>query len=323
MTPAPRVMLLQIRDHEEAERHECASFIDASGLPAEAFVCRNLVGQPDLAWTEVAPFDVLLIGGAGAHSATEEHPFTPALADVVRRWVEAGRPLLGSCWGHQFLASALGGETITDPQRQEVGTFDIQLTEAGRDDPLLAGTPTPFAAQLGHHDRVATLPPEFVELARSERCGNQIIRRRGALVYGTQFHCELDAQRLHERLAMYEESYLEGRPIDSVAVRPSPEPPRLLRRFFELCRQPPRHGSTRRLTPAVGESRATWQISNPAAQLDTVSPPEANLIVIWHPDEELLGRRYRLTSGSTLEIGRASSCEIVLAGVLSDRKSVV
>lgn len=317
MVHVPRVLLLQVRDHPEAECHECACFIDASGLPSEAFVCRNLVQRPELAWAEVAPFDVLLIGGAGAHSATEEHSFTAPLADVVRRWVEAGRPLLGSCWGHQFLAWAFGGEAITDPEREEVGTFDVHITEAGRDDPLLAGTPTPFAAQLGHHDRVATLPPEFVELARSERCRNQIIRRQGTLVYGTQFHCELDAQRLRERLAMYQASYLEGRPIDSVAVRPSPEPPQLLRRFFELCRQPPRHATTRRLPPADGESRATWRLSNPAAGLAAEAPPEANLIVIWHPDEELLGRRYRLASGSTLEIGRAGSCEIVLAGVLS------
>lgn len=313
----PRVLLLQVRDHLEAERHECACFIDASGLPPEAFVCRNLVQRPQITWAEVAPFDVLLIGGAGAHSATEEHSFTAPLADVVRRWVEAGRPLLGSCWGHQFLAWAFGGEAITDPEREEVGTFDVHITEAGRDDPLLAGTPTPFAAQLGHHDRVATLPPEFVELARSERCGNQIIGRRGTLVYGTQFHCELDAQRLRERLAMYQASYLEGRPIDSVAVRPSPEPPRLLRRFFELCRQPPRHATTRRPSLAEGESRATWRLSNPVTGLAAETPPEANLIVIWHPDEELLGRRYRLTAGSTLEIGRAGSCEIVLAGVLS------
>ncbi|MGH9382638.1 MAG: diguanylate cyclase [Thermoanaerobaculia bacterium] len=316
--PTPRVLLLQVRDLADAERHEGACFVDGSGLGGEAFSYRNLVFQPEIAWADVGPFDILVIGGAGSHSATEEHPFTAPLADVVRRWVEAGRPLLGSCWGHHFLAWAFGGEAIIDPEREEVGTFDIWLNAEGQADPLLAGTPSPFAAQLGHHDRVATLPPGFVELAYSARCRNQIIRRSGTLVYGTQFHCELDETSLRERLAMYSQAYLDGRPVDSVAARPSPEPRRILRRFFELCRQPSRHATTRRLSLSEVDSHATWQISGDGGgSVPAAVPLEVNLIVIWHPDEELLGRRYRLAPGSTLEIGRSSSCEIALKGVLS------
>jgi diguanylate cyclase (GGDEF)-like protein len=44
---------------------------------------------------------------------------------------------------------------------------------------------------------------------------------------------------------------------------------------------------------------------------------EANLILIAHPDSKRLGTRVRLTSGSTLEIGRAPSSEISLPEVLS------
>ncbi|MGH2604928.1 MAG: FHA domain-containing protein, partial [Dehalococcoidia bacterium] len=37
---------------------------------------------------------------------------------------------------------------------------------------------------------------------------------------------------------------------------------------------------------------------------------EANLIVIAHPDPRSLGRRYRVTPGSVLEIGRSLQTEI-------------
>jgi diguanylate cyclase (GGDEF)-like protein len=44
---------------------------------------------------------------------------------------------------------------------------------------------------------------------------------------------------------------------------------------------------------------------------------EANVIVIAHPENKLLGMRYRLTHGSRLEIGRSPSAEISLPEVMS------
>lgn len=47
------------------------------------------------------------------------------------------------------------------------------------------------------------------------------------------------------------------------------------------------------------------------------APPEANVILISHPEEQGLGRRWHLRTGVALEIGRAGECDISLAETLS------
>jgi len=234
-TARRRVLLLQIRDHPEAERQERECFVEFSGLPAAAFRFHNLLADPRPARAELEAADVVIVGGAGAHSVTEEHPFSAPLAEAVRDRVAARRPLFGSCFGHQFLAQALGGRVVTDLQRKEVGTHAIELTTAGRSDPLFAGLPERFEAQFGHHDRVVELPPGAVELAASALCPNQAYRLRGLPVWGCQFHVELDDRRILERARIYQSGYLPG--DDALAafaasVRPTPIASTLLRRFF-------------------------------------------------------------------------------------------
>lgn len=236
---APSILLLQIRApwHDRALTQEQVCFHERCGLPASCFTAVNLVEHPHLSWEEADRHEVLMIGGAGSHSVTHEYAFTRPLRDVVRRWVEEGRPLLGSCWGHQFLAWALGGKVVTDETREEVGSFDVHLTEAGRRDPLFAGVPSPFPAHLGHHDLVVELPAGMVELARSAACPNQAIRVAGLPIYGTQFHCEMSTARMRERLKMYSAEYLPAEDLDAELDRllcPTPEAEALVGRFLHL-----------------------------------------------------------------------------------------
>ena len=231
------ILLLQVRSDPIPEVQEQHCFLEVGGLDPEQVAFHNLVHRPHITWNDVAGFDVLLVGGAGVHSATETYDFTRPLEEVVLRWLETGRPFLGSCWGHHFLARVLQGELVTDPEREEVGTFDITVTDAGRRDPLFQDLPDTFPAQLGHHDRVAMPGPDLHELAYSERCRFQAVRYRDLPVYGTQFHCEMEERHIRERLAMYQGEYLPGvdpaEALDRI-LRPGPDAPRVLRRFFEL-----------------------------------------------------------------------------------------
>ncbi len=234
---ALRVLLVQIRDQPAVERQERECFVGFSGLAAAQFAYWNVVDRPEIRPSDALGYDAVVIGGAGAHSVTESYPFTARLAAVVERLVGEDRPLFGSCWGHQFVAAVLGGEVISDPERAEVGTYPVQLTEAGAADPWLAGFPDRFDVQLGHNDRVARLPPGAVELAWSERQRHQAFRWRDRLVYGAQFHVELDRERMIDRARVYRDTYLadEGAMERLTAgLRPAPWPPRLLARFFEL-----------------------------------------------------------------------------------------
>jgi GMP synthase (glutamine-hydrolysing) len=202
-----RLVLLQIRDDRVSLLQEQSCFIERCRVARRQFDFINLVDAPQIRWHHVADAHAVLIGGAGSYSVTHHHPFTDPLTDLVERLIEAGRPVFGSCWGHQFLAEVFGGKVIEDQARAEVGTFPIRLTAAGVADPLFDGLPERFPVQLGHNDRVSEIGPIWQELAVSDLCPFQVIRYRDRPVYGTQFHSELDEVRLRDRLDMYRQSY--------------------------------------------------------------------------------------------------------------------
>lgn len=237
------VVLLQVRYpwHAAAELQERECFADRCGEVAVQWRAVNLVAEPEVGLHTVDGADVVMIGGAGSHSVTESYPFTEPLSRLIRALVAEGRPLFGSCYGHQAIALALGGRVITDPDREEVGTFDLELTAEGRLDPLLAGLPDRFPVHLGHHDRIVELPPGVVELARTAACPNQVIRLAGQPVYGTQFHCEMTREQMATRLGMYRSEYLpEVDPEIDLALRlgPTPHAESLLCRFLQASARP-------------------------------------------------------------------------------------
>jgi GMP synthase (glutamine-hydrolysing) len=233
----PRALLLQVRDEPRAEEQERLCFLEAAELRPEQLTCRNLVSEPRLDWRWVRSFDVVMVGGAGAHTVTESYPFSEPLRATLLRLVEAGRPLFASCYGHHALVEALAGSVVTDHSTGEVGTFQVELTRAGRSDPLFGGLPESFPVQLGHHDRVDRLPPGLVELATSERCRFQALRASGLPIYSTQFHSEMTMEHMVARLMYYRDSYLADRATTDEVSRllaPSLEVAVLIRRFFEL-----------------------------------------------------------------------------------------
>jgi GMP synthase (glutamine-hydrolysing) len=197
----------------------------------------NIVQSPNVSWKHVENAHAVIIGGAGAFSVTDDdHPFVGPMTDLVHELIERDRPVLGVCWGHQFLAKATGGTVTTDPERGEIGTYAVTLTSDGEADPLFGQFPSPFWAQLGHKDSVTSLGPGWRELATSERSPFQAVRLESKPVYGTQFHADLNEQRLRERLLVYFDDYIEDDDeYEKIlrGLRPSIDADRLLERFLE------------------------------------------------------------------------------------------
>ncbi len=231
-----RVRLVQIRDRPAVLREEQESFRARTGLGAAAFAVTNALTDA-LSPALLDGVDALLIGGAGAYSAVDTFEWTPGLVDLCHACADRRLPLFGSCWGHQFVARAFGGTVVHDPHRAELGTHGVRLTDAGRRDPLFSTLPERFGTQMGHHDRVAELPPGAVALATNDRSPNQAYRLDDVPIYGTQFHSELDAETERSRLLAYRRHYPELA-ADAVfeatlaGLRDTPEADDLLRRFL-------------------------------------------------------------------------------------------
>jgi GMP synthase (glutamine-hydrolysing) len=232
-----RLVLLQIRSGDDAIRQEQSCFLERCRVARRQFSFVNLVHNPEVRWRDVEDAHAVLVGGSGEFSVTKEHAYSQPLREVLQRLIENDRPIFGSCWGHQFLATVGGGTVIEDLESSEVGSFPIELTPDGISDPLFASFPHSFQVQLGHNDRISDLGPGWLDLAQSEICPYQAIRLAGKPVYGTQFHSEMDEERLRERVLIYLEDYVADEAEHERilrGLRPSMESDRILERFLEL-----------------------------------------------------------------------------------------
>jgi len=193
----------------EAQEQTC--FLERTRLRPDQLQTVNVARGDDPASVSLDAVDALLIGGAGKYSATQTYPWTEGLNDLIRRAADRALPTLGSCWGHQVLARALGGRVVHDPDHSELGCGWVELTDAGAADALFCQFSSRFQANMGHHDRVVELPPGSTELARNDQ-PHQAFRLDDVPVYGTQFHSELDAERERERILVYREYYRSALP---------------------------------------------------------------------------------------------------------------
>ena len=95
-------------------------------------------------------------------------------------------PVLGICYGHQLLASLLGGR-LRRGEVREYGRTRIRVVEADR---LLQGLPGEFWAWMSHGDTVAEPPPGFKATSLSGY-GAVTSMSDGEQFYSTQFHPEV------------------------------------------------------------------------------------------------------------------------------------
>lgn len=190
--PKPRFLLIQARDSDDPmAEHERACMRRRLGLETHLEVRNGLGADVSAKWLDGV--DALIVGGSGDYSVhhPESEPWVSRLRRVLDRALTDNLPGFGICFGHQLLGYHLGAPVQTDTTRAEVGTIDVDLTEAGRSDPLFSTVEATFPVHTGHSDHVASLPPELELLATSTALATQAFRLRGTRFYTTQFHPDL------------------------------------------------------------------------------------------------------------------------------------
>lgn len=108
-------------------------------------------------------------------------------------------PFIGACYGIGLLATYLGADVDKSAYNEAVGAVEVNITEAGREDPLLNGIPDSLHAFTGHKETVQSLPRDTTLLVDGKKCPSQMIRYQQN-VYGRQFHPELDPAGLELRI---------------------------------------------------------------------------------------------------------------------------
>lgn len=175
----------------------------------------------------------LLITGS-PESVTSRAPWILEAEAALRAFVAEGMPTLGVCFGHQLLAQALGGAVEQNPRGREMGTVELELLA---EDPMVAGLPARFAANMSHRDSATRLPDGAVRLASSALEPNALVRF-AERAFGMQFHPEFDAGVMRGYIdARVPVLTAEGIDPKALAADDAPLAAELLRRFGRLVHQ--------------------------------------------------------------------------------------
>jgi len=129
-----------------------------------------------------APRGIVLSGGPSS-VLDRDAPF------AHRELLELGVPVLGICYGLQWMCHALGG-LVEKAEAREYGSAQLKLE---RGDPLFAGLDerAERTVWMNHGDRVLRLPAGFEVLASSDHSPAAAVRHRERPLYGVQFHPEV------------------------------------------------------------------------------------------------------------------------------------
>jgi len=152
-------------------------------------------------------------------------------------------PVLGICFGHHAIASALDGRVQKYERGKEIGSVLIRRTLAGATDSLFQFFPETGCVQMSHGDHVVQLPPNAVLLAANDHSGIQAFRI--GTTWGIQFHPEATPEIFHKLLGGRAERFEadgkheEAKQLRNVleAVRDCPDGEEVFRNFLAMCLQ--------------------------------------------------------------------------------------
>jgi GMP synthase (glutamine-hydrolysing) len=231
---AAPVVKLSVGDYE----HWFVESLGPGGCQFDILQVHRGARLPDSA----AGYDAVMMTGSPA-SVTQLEPWMERAADFMLGAAAGGVPVLGVCFGHQLLARAHGARVVRNRHGREIGTVEVSLSEAGREDALFHGLPERFSVQATHEDIVEQPPEEATVLAGNANTCVQALAF-GPLIRGVQFHPELHPAAMRALiLARSEKLEVEATqrghapgervPRLLAGIAPSPAGQRILRNFVE------------------------------------------------------------------------------------------
>jgi GMP synthase (glutamine-hydrolysing) len=128
---------------------------------------------------KMSPQALILSGGPSS-------VYDPASPVCDERVLKMNLPVLGICYGLQWMSYKLGGK-VEAASRREYGFAQLDLTPPSE---ILAGIPSPLRVWNSHGDHVVEVPPGFVVTGRTENAIS-VIENPQSKMYALEFHPEV------------------------------------------------------------------------------------------------------------------------------------
>ncbi|HEV2325938.1 MAG TPA: glutamine-hydrolyzing GMP synthase [Terracidiphilus sp.] len=135
------------------------------------------------------PIGLILSGGPSSVYDADAPAADPRLLEI-------GAPVLGICYGLQFIVHHLGGK-VRPASKREYGHAEVTVEDAST--PLFAGLPCNLAVWMSHGDEALELPAGFRRTAVSANALAGIANEERR-VWAVQFHPEVHHTALGPRL---------------------------------------------------------------------------------------------------------------------------
>ena len=129
----------------------------------------------------------LILSGSEA-STLEDLGWEDEMKKVIEAFMKENKPILGICYGHQFLVRCLAGKAyLRKAPHPEMGWGNLVL----KGNKLFEGLEDPICL-LSHYDEAVNLPEDFHVLGSSDKCDIHAFQYKKLPVWGVQFHPEYD-----------------------------------------------------------------------------------------------------------------------------------
>jgi GMP synthase (glutamine-hydrolysing) len=237
------VLILQLRPEDDTSDNEYQAFLKYGAL-TEAQTRRLRIEKNGIPETlSLDDYSAIIVGGSpfdisepDEKKSALQHKIEADFNRLLGQVVKHDFPFFGACSGNGLLGSYLG-TPISRRYGEAVACVTLDITEAGKTDPLLSGFPDQINVLLGHKEACDSVPQGATLLMTGDSCPVQMFRV-GNNVYATQFHPEGDAEGFSLRIEIYKHhGYFEPHEAEqltqAVCKEPTPYAQKILQRFVQ------------------------------------------------------------------------------------------
>ena len=153
----------------------------------------------------LSDYDAFVWTGSG-NNIYETNSHNKNQIDTCNKIVELSKPIWGSCWGMQVIATALGGKVERGKSPEFGISRDIRIIDDELKNSIYKNKPVIFDAPAHHSDIITEIPKTFKVITQNKKC-IQSMYSKEKKIFCAQYHPELAYDYLGTMMQFWAKNY--------------------------------------------------------------------------------------------------------------------